>query len=135
MIMTRASGPEHSKPKAASEMCVTAASCACTSLVLLAPQCSVPRARIQQAVAACDSALRAVIATMKKPEDGIKMLKVAYTGEQRGVSDDDKDNGKAKKQHNGSADESHSSIRDHTGSGVERKVDGSTDMSDSMFQV
>ena len=80
----------------------------------------------------CDRGLGAVIATMKKPEDNVKMLKLAYTGEQQGASDD---NDEAKQQQNSNPGESHSSIRDHTGSGVERKVDGSTDMSDSMFQV
>lgn len=72
--------------------------------------------------------LCAVIGTLKNPQEGLKMLNLSYTGEQRAQSDDDED--KPQQESRG-----HSDIRDPTGSGVERKVDGTTDMSDQMFKV
>ena len=69
-----------------------------------------------------------MIATLQQPEPSIKMLHLSYTGTQ---TDPCKDiitpHSKPKGQP--------SDIRDLTGSGVEHKPDGSTDMSQQVFQV
>ena len=58
------------------------------------------------------------------PEDAQSLLHRGAAAQ----SDDDED--KPQQESRG-----HSDIRDPTGSGVERKVDGTTDMSDQMFKV